>query len=253
MTVLVVAMAVFVWGFAQWPRRLRLWWRVFCVACLALALVVTAFWARGYVERFIGYWKGGGEDDGTISGRIEKLARVWRTSSRGRMYGGALRAWSTSPIWGIGPGMHQNLWPHFAATQDGDREGGVWPSMPNYDFHSYEVHSDWLQLLEEYGIIGFILFTGGVAIGFGCLFKGLCSETALWRNTQWRGPGSDCFDIMLAGLLAAVAMAFHSLGDFNLQIPANTWLLTTAVACGIGGTCTVAVRLRDRSQSAGKC
>jgi len=34
----------------------------------------------------------------------------------------------------------------------------------------------------------------------------------------------------VTGLLALIAMAFHSLGDFNLQMPATTWMLAALVS-----------------------
>ena len=74
------------------------------------------------------------------------------------MIGGAIRAWQAAPVWGVGAGMHQNIWPHVAASGDGDRGKGIWPTLVNDKFHSYEVHSDWIQLLEEYGLVGLILF-----------------------------------------------------------------------------------------------
>ena len=42
------------------------------------------------------------------------------------------------------------------------------------------------------------------------------------------GPGRH--DLTLTALLALVAMAFHSLGDFNLQMPATTWLFAALLA-----------------------
>jgi len=241
LTVLMMGAAALAWGFHQWPRRIRMWWRVIGVAAAGLALVLVVLCVRSYVDRFVSYWQCGEEDV-----RLAGLARAWRESCRGRMYGAALRAWRTSPVWGIGPGMHQNLWPHFAATEDGDREGGVWPSMPNYDFHSYEVHSDWLQLLEEHGIAGMILFLPAVVACFAFLLRGLRCESLLWEKSEWRGPGTGCCAAILGSLLAGVAMAFHSLGDFNLQIPANTWLLSSVAACGVACACRAAHQMECR-------
>ena len=126
--------------------------------------------------------------------------------------------------------MHQNLWPHFAPSPDGDREAGIWPSMPNYDFHSYEVHSDWIQLLEEYGVIGLLLFLVPVSAWLGVLLFGLYREEGRWRRRDWRGRSSPGFALILGGALAGVAMIFHSFGDFNLQMPATVWLLAAGVA-----------------------
>jgi len=39
--------------------------------------------------------------------------------------------------------------------------------------------------------------------------------------------------VVLGGVLACVCMGFHSLGDFNLQIPATAWLLAAILAAPI--------------------
>ena len=50
-----------------------------------------------------------------------------KDGARYHMISAALRAWRTRPLFGIGPGMHRNLWPHFAPSPDGDRTRGIWP------------------------------------------------------------------------------------------------------------------------------
>jgi O-antigen ligase len=151
-------------------------------------------------------------------------------SDRYQMAAGALRAWATAPVLGIGPGMHQHLWPHFAASTDGDRAAGRWPRTPNWHYTSYEVHNDWVQLLEEYGAIGLILFLLATGAVGHLLLKGWQREAREQRRSEWSGANHRDFALVLAAILAAAAMAFHSLGDFNLQIPATTWLLAALVA-----------------------
>ncbi len=162
----------------------------------------------------------------------------WRQleySSRYHMIAGALRAWRTSPVWGIGPGMHRHLWPHFAAGTDGDRESASWPRFPNDYFHSYEVHSDWVQLLEEYGLVGLLLFLWALGATATLFSAALVHEWRRQRDAAWRAPGNVEYAAILAALLAGAVMAVHSVGDFSLQIPAITWLLggmaAIAVAC----------------------
>jgi O-antigen ligase len=99
------------------------------------------------------------------------------------------------------------------------------------------VHSDWVQLLEEYGIVGLVLFL----VATGCIFRlilrgwrqhslNLCPDGNL-AGVNGSPLGPQCW-AMLAGILALTAMGFHSFGDFNLQMPATTWVLTmmTAIA-----------------------
>ena len=145
-------------------------------------------------------------------------------SDRYQMSAAALRAWHSAPWFGVGPGMHQNLWPHFAPSPDGNRELGIWPTHMNNNFHSFEAHDDWAQLLEEYGGLGLILFLAAVGTAVRLIFR-------RWKRWAYNlsQDVSDSSSIpawMLPGiLLVALAFAIHSFGDFNLQIPGTTWLL----------------------------
>jgi O-antigen ligase len=215
-------------GLMPYPSAAR--WTVRGALILVL-LAVAAFvlWApHSYARRFREYpWQ-----------RLQDSDRVI-------MAQGALRAWQSSPsaiVFGIGPGMHQHLWPRFAASADGDAAAGRWPSRLNTSFHSYQVHSDWIQLLEEYGLVGFALFLAAAGYVMNVLFRG-------WRRycarVLGRGPEQAPDDAfrergakparshgwpLLAGLLALTALAIHSLGDFNLQMPATVWLLAALTA-----------------------
>ena len=213
LALLVMACVALVVGLVQWRPALR--WRIRGGALLLAVGAGMLLLGTGhrYVQRFREYpW------------------RQLQYSDRCQMAAAALRAWRTAPVLGIEPGMHQNLWPHFAATADGDRATGRWPSMPNNDYHSYEVHSDWVQLLEEYGALGcalFLMAAGGVG---HLLLRGWRRERGEQRAEAWSGPCRRDFAVLLAAILAVAAMTFHSLGDFNLQIPATTWLLAALVA-----------------------
>jgi O-antigen ligase len=196
-------------GLVQWRPRAR--WLVRAgVALLSLAAAGLVAWqAVEYRGRFAAFpW-----DD------VEKSDRV-------QMVKGALRAWQTAPVLGIGPGMHQSLWSHFAASPDGDREKGIWPTRLNTGWHSYEVHNDWVQLLEEYGALGLALFLAVLGLLLRGLWRGLRREEEEWQAAQWAAPGQPRFTgIIAAGLLAAAAMILHEAVDFNLQMPATGWVL----------------------------
>ena len=233
LTVLVVFVAALAWGFPQWSSRARWAWRVCAVSTAALAIMAFCSMETSYTTRFKEHFGGSQLTAKSFHEKEAIVAETLRASPRGRMYAAALRAWRTHPLLGIGPGMHQNLWPHFAASPDGDRELGAWPSMPNYDFHSYEVHSDWIQLLEEHGAAGLILFLLPVFILFRTLLAALRREKSLCKGRQWRGTGSRSFGLILGAVLAGVAMTFHSFGDFNLQMPATVWLLAAITALAL--------------------
>lgn len=208
-TLLVLLVAAPLVGMVQWRPRGR---RIFQAGLLVLALAAAgsvAWLAHGYRARFQQFpW-----DD------LQKSERV-------QMVSGALRAWHTAPVFGIGPGMHQNLWPHFAASPDGDREKAIWPSHPNLGWHSYEVHSDWVQLLEEYGGVGLALVLIALFLVMRLLWRGLRREEEVWKATGWDPPERPRFlGVVLAAFLAVLAMTLHELADFNLQMPATGWML----------------------------
>ena len=155
-------------------------------------------------------------------------------SDRALMIGGALRAWRDGHrLWGIGPGMHQHLWPHYAATPDGDPAARRRPRFSNQTFHSYEVHSDWVQLLEEYGLAGLLLFAGFAAALLRTLAAGWRAAARAPAARGGEGGGAEGQPAVLAALLAGTALAFHSLGDFNLQMPATVWVLSALLAAGV--------------------
>jgi O-antigen ligase len=162
---------------------------------------------------------------------LSKLENGFSVTCRGRMWGAAARAWQTNRIFGIGPGMHQNLWPHFAPSTDGDRQNAAWPSLLNNDFHSFEVHNDWLQLLEEYGLTGLVLFLIPAGIMLALFLKAL---SRLADELDYIPPSPFHVSTLLTGFFAIVCMAFHSLGDFNLQLPATTWMFAVLICIPAG-------------------
>ena len=194
-------------GTSSWTPASRR--RIRGLGTIILALGITALIITGghYVDRFKNYpWN-----------RL-------KSSDRYLMSAAALRGWQSAPWFGIGPGMHQNLWPHFAPSSDGDRQTGRWPTLTNNHFHSYEAHDDWAQLLEEYGLVGMTLFLLAVGNAAYCLYK-------KWRRWSSIRPESTCPTannhewLLLGVLLSGLAMTIHSIGDFNMQIPATTWQL----------------------------
>jgi len=231
LTIVVMFVVAVVFGFSTWSRRSRWLIRGAFAIAGAAALVLFATSQHPFMKRFLIYFPFSDlRGKPAIEVRAAVIDRLAQTS-RGRMISAAWRAWRTNEktrLWGIGPGMHQNIWPHIAATPDGDRKSGTWPTMPNYDFHSYWVHSDWMQLLEEYGLVGLLLFL--IPTGTVLLFM-LPKSRAMPHETV---PATGSHLLSLAGIMAWTAMAFHSLGDFNLQIPANAWLLAVLVALPLG-------------------
>lgn len=227
---LTVLAASLLWG-PQGPalRRKRVRW--IALATLAAALAGAVLVGRSYFRRFDEFLR----PDDVASHRVPSAGMIFRRireSSRGQMIEGTLRAWRMDPVWGIGPGMHAHIWPHVAASPDGDRERGIWPSYLNNYFHSYEAHSDWLQLLEEYGLIGFAL----VLIPTVLVMEVLRGRLRFTREHAGDENAAKIRAAQLSGILAIVAMGLYSWVDFNLQIPALTWLTAALVALGLAAS-----------------
>ena len=157
----------------------------------------------------------------------------WYSFDRGQYIGSALRAWRSNPVWGIGPVQHSNRWAEFEATPDGvrpDPDGPAnafkRPRHADYAKHLYEVHSDWTQLLEEYGLVGLALFLlplGGV----------------LWilydrQRSVAAGDGPALArSLPLGALLYCIVLILHSFGDFSLQMPSIVWLLAFVLSSAV--------------------
>ena len=157
----------------------------------------------------------------------------WFSFDRGQYIGSALRAWRSNPVWGIGPGQHSNRWAEFEASRDGVRPSPDGPAddfkrprQRDYGKHLYEVHSDWTQLLEEYGLAGLALFLlplGGV---LWILYDRQRSVAAGAGHALARS-------LPLGALLYCIVLILHSFGDFSLQMPSIVWLFVFVISSAV--------------------
>lgn len=223
MTVIVMLAVCLLACLFTWSRKQRWILRAVVTACAVAGLSVLILTENSYLMRFSSYFGFNEAKHKPLAEAVEDIKGRLKLTARGKMYSAAWRAWKTAPVFGIGAGMHQNLWPHFAASPDGSRKTTDWPTQINNAWYSYEVHNDWLQLLEEYGIIGIVLFL----TPFGFTIAALMAQR---RKSSLSGETTPTQSIMLnSAILALTAMTFHSLGDFNLQMPATTWMLAAII------------------------
>ena len=88
-------------------------------------------------------------------------------------------------------------------------------------------HNDYLQLLAESGLVGFIIMMGVLILVVSIALRTIFRSQGRWS----RG--------MLIGILGSIlTMVIHSLTDFNLHIPANAILLSVIIALSL---CIVAM------------
>lgn len=135
------------------------------------------------------------------------LARFQAMSDAGRYYAmkGSLAIFRDFPWLGAGLGTFPEL---FYRYQPASLQGTYFP----------QAHSDWLQLLAESGVAGFLL----VAAAAWWFFSRLVRQWRQRRDPFARGLG-------LGGLAALAAAGFHALIESPLHIPAIA-LLVAAVA-----------------------
>jgi O-antigen ligase len=82
-------------------------------------------------------------------------------------------------------------------------------------------HNDYVELAADYGLIGVGLLGGFVLLTMATCLKALRQR----RSSLPRG-------IAFGVLMAIVALAIHSMVDFNLQLPANALTLMVILAMG---------------------
>ncbi len=141
-----------------------------------------------------------------LQNRAKKI--VDRQEIRLLLWPAAVQQWETSPAFGTGAATYLYYGRRFR--------------NPAVQVDPVRPHSDYLELLAEYGAVGaagFLLFLF-VHLGNGLrAFRHLASRP----GGDPRGSNAAAWNI---GCLSAVAcLVIHSVVDFNLHIPANTLLL----------------------------
>jgi O-antigen ligase/tetratricopeptide (TPR) repeat protein len=152
-------------------------------------------------------------------GRQQVDARLQETVMHDLGIAGRANVWNDTlkmirdfPLFGVGLGSWQDLFQRYRTAP--------W----SQEFYR-EAHNDYLELLTETGIVGFVLLAW---------FFLLAGKTLL-SYVRWNRPSEDTGSKALVGaLLAALgAMAFHEFFDFSLQIPANAFLFTLLIALAL--------------------
>jgi putative inorganic carbon (hco3(-)) transporter len=97
-------------------------------------------------------------------------------------------------------------------------------------------HNDYLQLLAELGLVGFVI---GAALAFSVV------RMALHGAGKSSDPEARYFAVACVGALSTIAL--HSLADFNLYIPANAMLLAWIAGMTVAiGSWESTMRARER-------
>ena len=126
----------------------------------------------------------------------------------------AAQMWRDNFWWGTGPGHYNDRFPTY-------RPGRI-QMQPDH------AHNDYLDLLADWGTAGGIIVVAGMTLfGFG-----------LWQTrrnvrraeNEFKTSRSNRFAFFLGASAGLLALAVHSVVDFNLHIPANAILGVTLLA-----------------------
>ena len=149
---------------------------------------------------------------------VEKLENVGLESNRAEIRSSTYAMIRSFPVFGTGAGTFRWVFPSYKTEE------------LSAGFYEH-AHNDYLELLAEQGIIGFLL--GVVAIGSALVKQGVTYVKS--RNSTIRGT-------LFATLMGTTALLIHGLVDFNLQIPANAvyFFALLGLGCAVSASSFVA-------------
>jgi O-antigen ligase len=177
--------ALVIWGLRHGTLR---WWLPVTAAALLFAVAVVLFSfstvARARYNELV---------DLINSGNLDTYVRV-------ELARDALHIAHDYPAFGTGPGTFKYVHPRY---QDA-----------TFAFQAELTHDDYLNCLDDYGLIGFalaMLFVAAVTLKF---FRPLDVDNR-WQDRV----------VVATGFAAWMALLVHSFVDFNMHIPANARML----------------------------
>jgi O-antigen ligase len=117
---------------------------------------------------------------------------------------------------------------------------GVGPAHYDYRFREYRseivqrqpdrAHNDYLNLLADWGAMGGVIVAAGMAAFAAGLWETRKHVRRAERDLGGRGGASNRYAFFVGASAGLLALAIHSVVDFNLHIPANAILGVTLLA-----------------------
>lgn len=181
------------------PRRFP---RMLAVTCAALVLTLGGAVALMSQSDF-------------LQQRLSMLATQLDEKNRDiRIYNwqAAIDQFKVSPTFGTGAGTHIHYGRLFR--------------RPQLQADPIHAHSDYLELLAEYGIVGGIGMVAFLLVHIGSGFKGfgIVLKNELRDLSDYEPARSNTLALQIGALSAVAAYLVHSISDFNLHIPGNALL-----------------------------
>jgi O-antigen ligase len=121
------------------------------------------------------------------------------------------------PWWGTGLGTYRDVIVNYRPAKDVVIVAGI-PQPARVEY----AHNDYLQLLVECGLVGFIILVWAMVRTGACLYRGLKESSDLdFQILGWS---------LVSGLIALVC---HGVVDFNFHIPANALIFSLYLALAL--------------------
>jgi O-antigen ligase len=205
-------------------------WLPALVLMLALIGGGTLFVTQ-YLSGTISYMERVKGIEGNISGKngvdLEYRAPMWQAAEQ---------MWKENFWFGVGPGHYDYRFREYRAFDVQARPG--------------HAHNDYLNLLADWGTIGGIIVAAGMLLFAAGLIKTL---PTVWPASNEFGRGmSNRFALFVGATAALLALAAHSVIDFNLHIPANALIGVALLALLTGQLRGATQDYRMEAQAPGK-
>ena len=163
-------------------------------------------WSEGFLKLtflaviFISLYMG-------ISATVERFA-LDKVLAEGRpvVWANTVGISADYPLFGSGLGTFGSVYPAYEES---------WKSTSHFS----HAHNDYLEYLSEVGWLGMVLLLGGI------LFV-LVKTFIVWKDRQH----PEVKGLALGGMISVVLILIHSIGDFNLHIPANMLLFSVVLS-----------------------
>ena len=133
---------------------------------------------------------------------------------RGDLWRAAVQMWQDNFWWGAGPAHYNYRFPAYRSQ--------------SVQMQPDRAHNDYLNLLADWGAAGGIIALTGMAVFAAGLWQSRKSVRRLEK--EFKSANSNRFAFYVGASAALLALAAHSVVDFNLHIPANAILGVTLLA-----------------------
>ena len=133
---------------------------------------------------------------------------------RGDLWIAAARMWRENFWWGVGPAHYNYRFPAYRSERV--------QAQPD------RAHNDYLNLLADWGTVGGIITLAGMAVFAAGLWQ--TRKHVRRVEKEFRNGNSNRFAFFLGSSAGLLALAVHSVVDFNLHIPANAIVGVTLLA-----------------------